>query len=729
MSSVRGGKEETQQQQEAPFEEVEVLLSLSSLCSRAEENDHYKQETARSLQEQDDDDYRDRWEFLKSLPHRLIRDIAFVIASPDLLLDSNELPTVSVAILGGQIWKWNESKKWLKMLNMQHVIDWFGARKQRTRLGDHFAACIEYVLRFSPVLQVERLIVSQQVQEVKFYSSSCYQNNGINSETNTPEPISKLSERLDSSTNCTDLLEMNIVQMSEGDPVVPSMEEVADDFVVPIGRSCGNQKQKNKLFKEMGKLKSSKTVTRTIGEFDFLFQCARFNLDTPNPTTSGKQSTGGSYIGDFVNTIQGVPHLEFPHKAASEEEVHHWEASVKFLLYAGPWEAFGLETPNHATWKVKKLNDVVEESSLCAEYKTGAPPTENSMGNRSEIPPSGPNIVIAGYSILSECTWGGDAFLGCFLGPHVGETLCDRKTRMRYQLALSQNSLAASFLHRTYAIRDFPEQAQEEGFFSAGNGSRQEKCFVETENKSVLKIVPGALLKGYLFYEYELWQLLRVQRRAKRIYGPCDFCTRIMMDSSKKKQTIEVNTIAERVPVEQSSALPEINYGFQCSCFKCKMSRSNLNPEHWMGWWVRINEFVNFAETSACEKSRWYIVPKKEWLSPVIVNGSDMEGCANVMMLDKFLAIAGKVAEEAALSEIPRKRRFMVAEVCWEADFVDQVGYQGRFQGGNSSLHSRGAWIEVSRGFVVEETWPDSRVYRPHGYVPNWSPSLQQGIK
>lgn len=729
MSSIGEGEEETQQQQEAPFEEVKVLLSLSSLCSRAEENDHDKQETVRSLHDQDDDDYQDRWEFLKSLPHRLLRDIAFVIASPDLLLDSNELPIVSVAILGGHIWKWNESKKWLKILNMQHVIDWFGARKQSTRLGDHFAACIEYVLRFSPVLRVERLIVSQQVQEVKSYGSSCYQNNRINSETNTPEPISNQPERLDSSTNCTDLLEMNIVQMSEGYLASPSMEEVADDFVVSIGGSRGNQKRKNKLFKEMGKLKSSKTVTRTIGEFDFLFQRACFNLDTPNSTISGKQSTGGSYIGDFQNTIQGAFNSEFPHKGATMEEVHHWEASVKFLLYAGPWEAFGLETPNHATWKVKKVNDVVEESSLCAEYKNGDPPTENSMGNRSEIPPLGPNIGIAGHSILLGCARGSDAFLGCFLGPHVGETLCDRKTRLRNQLALSQNSLAASFLRRTYAIGDFSEQTQEKRCFSAGNGTRQDNCLVETENKSVLKIVPGALLKGYLFYEYELWQLLRVRRGENRIYGSCDFCTRMMMDASKKIQTIEVNTISERLPIGQSSALLEIDYEFQCSCFKFKMSRSKLNPQHWMGWWVRIDEFAKFAKTSACEKSRWYIVPKKEWLSPVIVNGSDMEGCAKVMMLDEFLAMAGKVAEEAALSEVPRKRRFMVAEVCWEADFVDPVGSQGRFEGGNSSLHGHGAWIEVSRGFVVEETWPDSRVYRPHGYVPNWSPGLQQGIK
>jgi len=106
-----------------------------------------------------------------------------------------------------------------------------------------------------------------------------------------------------------------------------------------------------------------------------------------------------------------------------------------------------------------------------------------------------------------------------------------------------------------------------------------------------------------------------------------------------------------------------------------------------------------------------------------------MEGCAKVMMLDEFLATAAKVAEEATLSEVPRKRRFMVAEVCWEADSVDPVGSEGRFECDSSPLHSLGAWIEVSRGFVVEETWPDSRVYRPHGYIPNWSPCLQQGIK
>lgn len=724
MSSV-GGEEETQQHQEAPFEELEVL-SLPSLCSRAEGNYHYKQEMARNLQEQDDDDYRDRWEFLKSLPHRLIRDIAFVIASPNLLLDSNELPIVSVTMLGGQIWKWNESKKWLKILNVQHVIDWFGARKQRTRLGDHFAACIEYVLRFSPILQVEQLIVSQQVQEVKLYGSTCYQNNGINSETNILEPISKQSERPDSITNCIGLLDTNIVQISEGDLVAPSMEEMADDFVVPIGGSCGNKKQKNKLYKEMGKLKSSKTVTRTIGEFDFLFQCARFNPYTPNSTTSGKQSTSDSHTGDFKNTIQGSSELEFPHKAATKEEVHHWEASVKFLLYAGPWEAFGLETPNHATWKINKLNNVVDESSLCAD-KSGDPPTERSMGNRSGIHSLGPSIAIGSHSKLSGCTWGSDAFLGCFLGPHIGETLCDRKTRLRNQLALSKNSLASSFLHRTYAIGDFSDQPQEKGYFSAGNSSKQEKCSVETEHKSILKIVPGALLKGYLFYEYELWQLLRVRRSENRINGSCDFCTRMMMDASKKKQTIEVNNISKRLPIGSSSVLPEINYEFHCSCFKFKTSKSKLNPQHWMGWWVRIDEFAKFAQ--ACEKSRWYIVPKKEWLSPVIVNGFDMEGCAKVMMLDEFLATAAKVAEEATLSEVPRKRRFMVAEVCWEADSVDPVGSEGRFECDSSPLHSLGAWIEVSRGFVVEETWPDSRVYRPHGYIPNWSPCLQQGIK
>ncbi|KAH9306584.1 hypothetical protein KI387_010988, partial [Taxus chinensis] len=81
-----------------------------------------------------EDDYSARWDFLKSLPNRFIRDIAFVIASPDLLLASSELPTVSADMLGGDTWNWNESKKWLKDLDLQHVTNWFGARKPRTRL-------------------------------------------------------------------------------------------------------------------------------------------------------------------------------------------------------------------------------------------------------------------------------------------------------------------------------------------------------------------------------------------------------------------------------------------------------------------------------------------------------------------------------------------------------------------------------------------------------------------
>lgn len=46
----------------------------------------------------------------------------------------------------------------------------------------------------------------------------------------------------------------------------------------------------------------------------------------------------------------------------------------------------------------------------------------------------------------------GDAFLGCYLGPHVRETLFDRKARLYNQLALSRHPCATLLLHNLYVI-------------------------------------------------------------------------------------------------------------------------------------------------------------------------------------------------------------------------------------------------------------------------------------
>ncbi|KAH9292980.1 hypothetical protein KI387_041836, partial [Taxus chinensis] len=234
------------------------------------------------------------------------------------------------------------------------------------------------------------------------------------------------------------------------------------------------------------------------------------------------------------------------------------------------------------------------------------------------------------------------------------------------------------------------EKAEYSGPFSDIHASKEGKNIMVTGNKYVLKVVPGALLKGFLFYEYELWQLLRGLRRGNRPLNSCGLHSRLNVKSSEEEQFMDPNVIVEACSNGNAFALNETNYHFQ----KSESTESKLNPKHWTGWWAHIDKFAKFAEYAACEKSRWYIVPKQEWLSPVIINGSDLDGCAKVLTLEEFFTVAAKVAKEAALSQIPRKRRFMVAEVCWEADITYPLVSQGQFKGDNFLLHSCGSWIE-----------------------------------
>lgn len=142
------------------------------------------------------------------------------------------------------------------------------------------------------------------------------------------------------------------------------------------------------------------------------------------------------------------------------KELHHWEVSVKFLLYTGPWEAFGLGSP---------------DSAASFEGSTD----------------SGVRKV--------------DAFLGSYLGPHLGESLRDRKARLCNQLALSANPCAAIMLQNLY--RNKGKLAEEQGTTSTSEEEDLDNNN-NSEESEHLSVVPSALLKGYLFYEYKLWSFL-----------------------------------------------------------------------------------------------------------------------------------------------------------------------------------------------------------------------------
>ncbi|KAH7292908.1 hypothetical protein KP509_28G003000 [Ceratopteris richardii] len=79
--------------------------------------------------------HEERWQFLKQLPDRIIRDIGFVVASPPILLNSHELPTVCPDKLGGGIKNWLKAANWLASLNVDEVKHWFQGKHNNGRLG------------------------------------------------------------------------------------------------------------------------------------------------------------------------------------------------------------------------------------------------------------------------------------------------------------------------------------------------------------------------------------------------------------------------------------------------------------------------------------------------------------------------------------------------------------------------------------------------------------------
>ncbi|XP_006850873.2 uncharacterized protein LOC18440672 isoform X1 [Amborella trichopoda] len=567
------------------------------------------------------------WNFLKSLPNKLVRDVGFVIACPDLLLSSVELPTADSHMTGGSSENWELSEAWLQELDVQHLVDWFGSRKKNTRLGDHFAACIEYTLRFSPAVKLSNLIISQQINETN-----------IAYKLDEKVPIRVPSESAEGVRP--------VAAMDDRDPnSLREMESILEELSLS---KTGMNKQQKKLHNKLAKKKLKATPTRTVGEFDFIFSCSEtHNLSKPSSIYIEKAPVLESLhlphtkARERLDFVSHTKTRELSPDYLSATHVHHWEASVKFLLYVGPWEPFGLKTPDTATWKSMKIKeDILFES-------------HNRMGETQ----------VGNFSMV--------CLLCCFVGPHIGETLCDRKSRLSNQLYLSKNSLAASFLERTYNHSDADDHTLEKANESLKHSDGKINNDMETI-QNPLTVIPGAVLKGYLFYEFELWKVLEKRRKH---------------DISPKISDISMEFIG--ISLEEQGI-----HGTE-------LTKSGLNPFHWIGWWANVREFETFARKS--EETRWYIVPKKEWLSPVVTEVYN----ENILTLDELLVMAAKVAEEAQSLQIPRKRRFMVVEVRWRDVNLDL-----------------GIWVEISRGFLVEETWPGSREYRPHGYRPEQSPGL-----
>lgn len=483
-------------------------------------------------------------------------------------------------------------------------------------------------------------------------------------------------------------------------------------------------KRKRKLLKKLERVRLRKGKTNTIGEFDFLFEIPA------------------------IDKLKG-------------EEFHHWEVSVKYLLYAGPWEVFGVRSPKYAAWSNPDTEDSdakldpLSQESLDSESCEGAVSISREHDNggseetrtttadvctdlnscRAEEKDSHANLAEGDNDLfvenLGEDGWTTqerprevDNFLGCYLGPHVGETLLDRKARLRNQLALSANPYAALMLRDLYINKSTDETAEKERTESLASipvpSTHDSDGGINKQGTEDLVVVPSALLKGYLFYEYKLWRSL--ERRSNRQVAEVFF-------QEDEGKSVSGYPIIGTTPNHDISSKNEDetceSKGVEIQDTQLTENAS-LNRKHWMGWWTR--DIMEFADLPVHQHSKWYIVPKLEWLSPVVIPHSDIDRCGRVLSLPDFVVTAAHVAEEAARLLMPRKRRFLVAEVRWRSEWQSCHERECSPTSDSASEEEQatmGAWLEVSRGFVVEDTWPVSKMYRPHGYVVSRSPSLQ----
>ncbi|GBG82045.1 hypothetical protein CBR_g34324 [Chara braunii] len=238
-----------------------------------------------------------------------------------------------------------------------------------------------------------------------------------------------------------------------------------------------------------------------------------------------------------------------------------------------------------------------------------------------------------------------------------------------------------------------------------------------------IQVWAGAVSKGYLFYEYNLWVELQKQDWER---GIAQLKCRLQMENGKPK----------KLGVHSRSGINEI--AEQVDRNNQERKNAELNPNHWKGWWTRdIRQLILQPHH---HDSRWYIISKMEWLAPIVVHATSGKDAAptGVLDSDQLMERIEALAVEAEKGGSPRKRRALVAELRWRGGLVGACGdnlgvtdqrpeglsLQGSSQNSQAAvspevrgedLNRKGAWVEVSRGFVVEKTWRETDAGMPCG--------------
>lgn len=693
---------------------------------------------------------------------------------------------------------WQDIAEWLKGLDADKVLRYFEGRRYTTRLGDHFAACIEYVLKFSPLLLPDPLFISQQVGActiqnqqalkklkkskgefgsfglrkggvmsevivkliendilIKRFSSYLYDGRGRVKEISDPEIESLMDDFKNSPFDYHAHKEMQatpsgkhgngsrdasllhesmftlpenpgldvrkvykwrVNYISDGKNIKLLTDHKVLSYGLPLKTTNGHglksesvdvvvhgiDKNNNAASdrglvnilsngkKSEGEKKPSRKVHLSIENVSTVWRnpIKKHTLNTNLRT--GQKAGPTKSLKQHVELEKGrtAGECDFLFKANTKKDsldyawthVHHWEVSVHFLSYIGPWEVFGLVTPGSSAWHCsgKRLLAAIEGLDpaiyLEALYQ---PPNANSWADQ--------------VSVLDAC----------YVAPTIGDTWCDRKKSLSSKLGLCRypnmaakvSNLFHSSLEESCSFIQ-EDQVQETMIEQKPLYGPQGQDYARyREDPSIFRVIPRALAKGYLFYEPKLWLHLCMRKDQGKLP------IQAMKDDNSQRLS--------------------------------RFSTSSLNANHWMGWWVYACDFAEFARSYGCKGSMWYIAPRNEWLSPIVIGSSESHRCRRVLDLVDMLTMILKVGEEAAELQPPRQRRFMVVEVHWDPDTTTTVARPPSLQLQTKKYHrqvenlqEKGGWVEVSRGFVVEKSWPESREQLAHGFTLSWSPAL-----
>ena len=167
----------------------------------------------------------------------------------------------------------------------------------------------------------------------------------------------------------------------------------------------------------------------------------------------------------------------------------------------------------------------------------------------------------------------------------------------------------------------------------------------------------AALIQGYLVYEHPLWvQLSKAEvgpngvegtdegreedgersRPCVQSHSACNGGTNATVgngdspqgtregeeEGRKCEDEVERRGTNQADPSQAASRMsPSTLYGSTTG--QCSVSFGHLTPEHWIGWWTR--DIADVALRAESRQSRWAILPKEQWLSPVVVLGGRSE--------------------------------------------------------------------------------------------------------